>query len=202
MLLFLNLETPTHSYVLKHYSEAYSIKEVDFKCSVCSYQLWMQQTRLRETTQHFLLFHKFHRKTKFLLVNKKFMAGTKFEILCLSLNSIFCFKRFQPLKNLDTCNPSFYDAVFGLLLSVWRKTTEKSGVLFFPDIYNPLLGILKNISSVTWSYLILHCWWSSSDSQRNIQCFFSNCFALSFGFFLLNFFARADENLSSWNLNR
>ena len=51
----------------------------------------MQQTRLRETTQHFLLFHKFHRKTKFLLVNKKFMAGTKFEILGLSLNSIFRF---------------------------------------------------------------------------------------------------------------
>lgn len=69
----------------------------------------MQQTRLRETIQHFLLFHKFHRKTKFLLVNKKFMAGTKFEILGL---------RFQPLKNLETCNPSFYDAVFGLLLSV------------------------------------------------------------------------------------
>lgn len=63
----------------------------------------MQQTRLRETTQNFLLFHKFYRKTKFLLVNKKFMAGTKFEILGLSLKTTF--------------NPSFYVAIFGLLLS-------------------------------------------------------------------------------------
>lgn len=91
MLHFLNLETPTPLLRAKTLLRGLQHQEVDFKCSVCSCQLWMQQTRLRETTQHFLLFHKFRRKTKFLLVNKKFMAGTKFEILGLSLNSIFRF---------------------------------------------------------------------------------------------------------------